>query len=87
MTSKRGAALVEFALMALYILVFGGIELGRMIFISQVLQDAARIAARELSVTPLTADCASFENALANLCNGADPQVDVQKTSGILTFW
>ncbi len=57
MTGRRGAALVEFALMALalYILVFGGIELGRMIFISGVIQDAARVAARELAVTPLPA--------------------------------
>ena len=55
--AERGAALVEFALLALvlYVLVFGGIEMGRIIFASQVLQEAARIAARELSVTPLPA--------------------------------
>jgi hypothetical protein len=61
----RGAALVEFAITALvlYLLVAGGIELGRMVFVSQVLQDAARVAARELSVTPLPAGIA-FEDAL-----------------------
>jgi hypothetical protein len=49
---------VEFALTALilYLLVAGGVELGRMIYISQVLQDAARGAARELSVTPIPVD-------------------------------
>jgi len=63
---QRGAALVEFALMALvlYLLVAGGVELGREIFVSQTLQDAARIAARELSVTPLPAGC-TFEDALS----------------------
>jgi len=55
---ERGAALVEFAMTALvlYVLIAGGIELGRMVFLSQVLQDAARLAARELAVTPLPAD-------------------------------
>lgn len=75
---RQGAALVEFALMALvlYLLLAGGVELGRAIFVSQVLQDAARVAARELSVTPITADCASFEDALANSCV-ADVQTNV----------
>jgi len=56
---------VEFALTVLvvYLLVVGGVELGRQIFVSQVLQDASRIAARELSVTPLPAGC-RFEEAL-----------------------
>jgi hypothetical protein len=67
---RQGAALVEFALMALvlYLLVAGGVELGRCIFVSQVLQDAARVAARELSVTPLRPDC-TFEDALADHCD------------------
>src|ERR1041385_1338771 len=57
MKRNRGAALVEFALTALilYLLVAGGVELGHMIYVSQVLQDAARLAARELSVTPIDA--------------------------------
>lgn len=64
---RRGAALLEFALTAftLYLLVAGGIELGRTIFVSQVLQDAARVAAREFSVTPLPAN-SSFEDALTH---------------------
>jgi Flp pilus assembly protein protease CpaA len=65
MSQRRGAALVEFALMSLvlYLLIAAGVEFGRMIFISQVLQDAARVAARELAVTPLPAD-STFEDAL-----------------------
>ncbi len=56
-------------------LLAGGIELGRSIFVSQVLHEAARVAAREFSVTPMSADCV-FENALANLC-GADVQANI----------
>ena len=65
MKGRKGAALIEFALIALtlYLLLAGGIELGRMIFVSQALQDAARVAARELAVTPLPADD-KFEDAL-----------------------
>jgi hypothetical protein len=66
---ESGAALVEFALVALvlYLLVAGGVELGRMIFAAQVLQDAARIAARELSLTPFDpALVDTFEQALAD---------------------
>jgi len=89
--SRRGAALVEFALTALvvYLLVAGGVELGRMIFISQVLQDAARLAARELSVTPIpaitnpedpmTVHPTTFEEAL-KFQDANDPhQVDVPR--------
>ena len=66
--NRRGAALVEFALVALvvYLIMAGGIELGRQIFASQTLQDAARLAARELAVTPVPADT-TFETALANV--------------------
>jgi hypothetical protein len=56
--TERGAALVEFALIALvlYVILAGMAELGRMIFTAQALQDAARVAARELSVMPLPAE-------------------------------
>lgn len=62
---QRGGALVEFALISfvLYLLLAGTIELGRMMFAAQVLQDVARVAARELAVTPIPADI-SFEDAL-----------------------
>lgn len=65
---ESGAALVEFALLALvlYLLVAGGVELGRMIFLSQVLQDAARLAARELAVTAFDSSVVTFEDALAS---------------------
>ena len=62
---QKGGALVEFALISLvlYLLLAGTIELGRMMFAAQVLQDVARLAARELAVSPLQADL-TFEAAL-----------------------
>lgn len=53
--SRRGALLIEFALLALvlYLLIAVTIDIGRAIYTSQVLQDAARVTARELAVTPL----------------------------------
>jgi hypothetical protein len=62
---QRGAALIEFALiaLALYLLLAGGIELGRAVFSTQILQDVARVAARELAVTRLPA-AYTFEDAL-----------------------
>jgi Flp pilus assembly protein TadG len=64
--ARRGQALVEFALVALafYLLFAGTVELGRMLFASQILQSAARVGARELAVTPLPAT-ATFDEALA----------------------
>jgi hypothetical protein len=68
--SQSGSVLVEFALIALffYIVLALTIDFGRMIYTAQVLQEAARVAARELAVTSLPADF-TFENALQ------DPQV------------
>lgn len=62
---QRGGVLIEFALtsLVLYLLLAGTIELGRMMFAAQVLQDVARVAARELAVTPLPAAIA-FDDAL-----------------------
>lgn len=69
---ERGAALVEFALVSLvlYVLLAAGIEFGRMMFAASVVQDAARLAARELAVAPLRADV-TFEYALT-----CDPLAD-----------
>lgn len=69
---ERGAALVEFALVSLvlYLLLAAGIEFGRMMFAANVVQDAARLAARELAVAPLRADV-TFEYALT-----CDPVAD-----------
>jgi Flp pilus assembly protein TadG len=52
----RGQALIEFALifLALYLLLAVTIEFGRAIFSAQVLQDSARIAAREIALRPLS---------------------------------
>jgi len=62
---RSGGVVVEFALISfvLYLLLAGTIELGRMMFAAQVLQDVARVAARELAVTPIPAEI-SFEDAL-----------------------
>lgn len=64
--SQAGGILVEFALVAFafYLLVAGALALGRMVFYAQTAQDAARVAARELALTPLPADIA-FDEALA----------------------
>lgn len=55
MKPRRGSVLVEFALIALvlYIILAAILEFGRAIFAAQVLQQAADVAAREISRTPL----------------------------------
>jgi hypothetical protein len=62
---RRGQALVEFALIAFafYLLLSGTLELGRMLFVSHLVQGAARAGARELAIIPLPAT-ASFAEAL-----------------------
>ena len=59
--------LVEFSLVALvlYLLLAASIEFGRAIFDAQAAADAARVAARELALTPLPAG-ATFDDALAD---------------------
>lgn len=66
--NARGAVLVEFALVALvfYLLFAAAVTFGQAIFYAQVLQDAARVAAREMALVPLPAD-ATFEEALAQV--------------------
>ena len=55
---QRGSVLVEFALVSLVLwtLFAVAIDFGRLMFSAQALQDAARIAARELAIRPLRAD-------------------------------
>lgn len=69
-TIRTGSVLVEFAFIALafYLLFAGTLELGRMITISQAIQNAARVGARELALIPLP-PTATFQQALN------DPQV------------
>lgn len=64
---RRGSVLVEFAFIALafYLLLAGTLELGRMITMSQAIQNAARIGARELALIPLP-PTATFDQALAD---------------------
>jgi len=63
---ERGAALVEFALVSvvLYLLVAGAIDFGRLMFDADAVQDAARLAARELAVAPASANV-TFDYALS----------------------
>jgi hypothetical protein len=62
---RRGAALLEFALIALvlYLLLAVTIEMGRSLYSSQLLQQAADTMAREISRTPLPATI-TLEEAL-----------------------
>ena len=64
--SNRGAALIEFALVSvvLYLMLAGAIEFGRLMFGANVLQDAARVAARELALAPIRANV-SLDYALS----------------------
>ncbi len=62
---QHGAILVEFALigLVLYLLLAALLSFGTLIHAAQIAQDAARLAARELALTPLPAGI-SFEDAL-----------------------
>ena len=62
---EQGGILLEFALLSLvfYVLVALVVDFGRMMFVAQTLQDAARVAARELAVIPLPANI-TFEEVL-----------------------
>lgn len=74
--------LVEFALIAIafYMLMAGTIEVGRMIFSSQLLQNAARVGARELAMLPLPATY-TFNEAMA------DPNVKEYIYDPALLVW
>jgi hypothetical protein len=80
---ERGAALVEFALVSLvlYLILAGTIDFGRLMFSANGLQDAARLAARELAVAPIRANV-TFDYALS--CDStADPNCLVDLRSRI----
>lgn len=80
--AQRGAVLIEFALVALVLVgLFAAVlDLGRLTFTSQVAQDAARVCARELALTPLPADL-TFEQALTYV----DPVADVDVPGRVYT--
>jgi hypothetical protein len=67
---RRGSVMIEFAFIALafYLLFAGTLELGRMIATDQIIQNAARVGARELALVPLR-PTETFLQALA------EPQV------------
>lgn len=67
---RKGSVLIEFAFIAFafYLLFAGTIELGRMLTISQAIQNAARVGARELGLIALPPTM-TFDQALQ------DPQV------------
>ena len=74
---ERGGDLLEFALtaLALYLLLAFILDFGRLIFTAQAVQEAARVAARELALVPLPA-ATTFAAALqdpAVLANVYDP--------------
>ena len=62
---QRGAVVVEFALLALvlYLLLAALLSFGTLLHTAQVAQDVARLAARELALTPLP-PAITFEQAL-----------------------
>ncbi len=64
---RAGSVLVEFAMVSLilYLLLGATLGMGRLLFSAQVVQEAARVAARELALTPLRPDI-DFETALAS---------------------
>ncbi len=65
--AQRGAALVEFALVAFafYLLIAATVTFGQLLHSAQVAQDAARAGARELALTPIRANW-TFEQALSD---------------------
>ena len=69
---EGGAALVEFALVSLvlYLVLAGTIDFGRLMFTANGMQDAARVAAREMALAPVRANV-SFDYALT-----CDPTAD-----------
>jgi len=75
MRTERGAALIEFALVSLvlYLMLAGAVEFGRLMFGANVLQDAARVAARELALAPIRANV-SLDYALS--CSPLDETVN-----------
>lgn len=62
---EHGSVVVEFAItiLALYVFLFGAVELGRMVYASQILGGAARTAARDLAQMELPATL-TFQEAL-----------------------
>jgi len=65
--SRRGAALLEFALVsfAFYLLFAGTVAIGRWIYTQQAAQDVARFAAREMALYPMPPNT-TFGQALAD---------------------
>jgi hypothetical protein len=65
--AAAGSVLVEFAFIALafYLLFAGTLELGRLITVSQAIQNAARVGARELALVALP-PTSTFREALDN---------------------
>ena len=63
--NQRGSVLIEFSLIAvsLSLLIALVVDVARMVFIAQVLQETARVTARELSLLPLSPSI-TFEQAL-----------------------
>ena len=70
---QRGQALVEFALLipVVLLLIFGVIDLGRVVFINNSLSDGARHGARNASVDPRAVDyCSVIDEAVRSATRG-----------------
>lgn len=83
---RRGSVMIEFAFIALafYLLFAGTLELGRMITTDQIIQNAARVGARELALVPLPATM-TFQEAMARpevVANIYDPSKLAVDASG-----
>jgi len=77
---RRGQSLVEFSLVALvvYMLLAAILTFGHMLFVAQGAQQAADVAARELSRTPLPADSHTLEQILRGDANADAVLADVR---------
>ena len=79
--TRRGQALVEFAVIALivYMLLAAILTFGHMLFVAQGTQQAVDVAGREISRTPLPADSHTLEEILRGNANEDDALRDVRQ--------
>lgn len=83
---RRGLALVEFSLFALFLagLVIGVWEVGRMIQIQQILNNAAREGGRQASTGQLSAT--GVQTIVQNYLNNALPSAGVSNPTAVATY-
>lgn len=81
---QRGASLIEFALVLPIMLVvtFLVVDFGRAFFMRNVLEQAAREAARQLAVGTSPDSILARVTPLANLSGAGSPNIDLQSSYG-----